>query len=90
MRGARADAFEDRILRNNSPERLKNIEHDHDSEFADPCSKEAIDLIAKLIQLGAPMQDDPAQLLGRSQRRLPVEDLRAQLTSFRQLTGRIE
>ena len=53
VRGVWANAFEDGILRNNPLERLKNIERDDESEFADPFSREELELIS---------QADPARL----------------------------
>ncbi|HEJ2710791.1 TPA: tyrosine-type recombinase/integrase [Pseudomonas aeruginosa] len=47
VRGVWADAFEDGILRSNPLERLKNIERDDDLEFADPFSREEMELIGK-------------------------------------------
>ena len=46
VRGIWGDAFQDGILRTNPLDRVSNIERDSDAEFANPFSRDEIDLIA--------------------------------------------
>jgi len=47
VRGVWADAFGDGILKSNPLDRISNVGSDNDSEFADPFSRDEIEMIAK-------------------------------------------
>jgi integrase len=46
VRGVWTEAFEDGIIKNNPTDRIRNIERDDSSEFADPFTRDELELIA--------------------------------------------
>lgn len=54
VRGVWADAFGDGILKSNPLDRINNVGSDTESEFADPFSRDEIDLIARTDVTRAP------------------------------------
>ena len=46
VRGVWTEAFEDGIIKNNPTDRIRNVERDDSSEFADPFTRDELELIA--------------------------------------------
>lgn len=46
VRGVWTEAFEDGVIKNNPTDRVRNIERDNESEFADPFTRDELELIA--------------------------------------------